>query len=191
MHITVYAASSGQVPESYQQAAHQLGHCLAAHGHTLVNGAGRTGLMGATAGGENAVDGRAVGVIPQFMVEEHWEHTGMSELIVTPDMHSRKERMAQMADACIACPGGVGTLEEVVGVEHNNGTEKQAELFPSDHLEEFFGPLLAQLERCAEQQFMRRIHTDIWQVAATPEEAVRLCEETPLWDANVRRFAAL
>ena len=84
MHITVYAASSGQVPERYWQAAHQLGHCLAAHGHTLVNGAGRTGLMGATIDGILAAGGRAVGVIPQFMVEEHWEHTGMSELIVTP-----------------------------------------------------------------------------------------------------------
>ena len=75
MHITVYAASSGQVPEHYWHAAHQLGHCLAAHGHTLVNGAGRTGLMGATIDGILAAGGRAVGVIPQFMVEEHWEHT--------------------------------------------------------------------------------------------------------------------
>lgn len=191
MHITVYAASSGQVLERYWQAAHQLGHCLAAHGHTLVNGAGRTGLMGATIDGILAAGGRAVGVIPQFMVEEHWEHTGMSELIVTPDMHSRKERMAQMADACIACPGGVGTLEELLEVI----TWKQLGLFLRPivvlNTDDFFGPLLAQLERCAEQQFMRRIHTDIWQVAATPEEAVRLCEETPLWDANVRRFAAL
>ena len=176
MHITVYAASSGQVPERYWQAAHQLGHCLAAHGHTLVNGAGRTGLMGATIDGILAAGGRAVGVIPQF---------------VTPDMHSRKERMAQMADACIACPGGVGTLEELLEVI----TWKQLGLFLRPivvlNTDDFFGPLLAQLERCAEQQFMRRIHTDIWQVAATPEEAVRLCEETPLWDANVRRFAAL
>ena len=116
MHITVYAASSGQVPERYWQAAHQLGHCLAAHGHTLVNGAGRTGLMGATIDGILAAGGRAVGVIPQFMIDEHWEHPDMAEMIVTPDMHSRQERMAEMADACIACPGGVGTLEELLEV---------------------------------------------------------------------------
>ena len=176
MNITVYAASSGQVPDVYLQAARDLATCLAASGHPLVNFAGRTGLMGA---------------IPQFMIDEHWEHPDMAEMIVTPDMHSRKERMAEMADACIACPGGVGTLEELLEVI----TWKQLGLFLHPivvlNTDGFFDPLLAQLERCAEQQFMRRIHTDIWQVASTPEEAVRLCEETPLWDANVRRFAAL
>ena len=85
----------------------------------------------------------------------------------------------------------MGTLEELLEVI----TWKQLGLFLRPivvlNTDGFFDPLLAQLERCAEQQFMRRIHTDIWQVAATPEEAVRLCEETPLWDTNVRRFAAL
>ena len=92
MNITVYAASSGQVPDIYLQAARDLGTCLAARGHTLVNGAGRTGLMGATIDGIQAAGGRAVGVIPQFMIDEHWEHPDMAEMIVTPDMHSRKER---------------------------------------------------------------------------------------------------
>ena len=174
MNITVYAASSGQVPDVYLQAARDLGTCLAARGHTLVNGAGRTGLMGATIDGIQAAGGRAVGVIPQFMIDEHWEHPDMAEMIVTPDMHSRKERMAEMAE--VITWKQLGLFLHPIVVLNTDG---------------FFDPLLAQLERCAEQQFMRRIHTDIWQVASTPEEAVRLCEETPLWDANVRRFAAL
>ena len=57
--------------------------------------------------------------------------------------------------------------------------------------EGYFDPLLAQLERCVEQQFMRSVHSDIWKVAATAEEAVQLCEEIPLWDSSIRRFAAL
>ncbi len=81
MNITVYAASSGQVPDVYLQAARDLGTCLAARGHTLVNGAGRTGLMGATIDGIQAAGGRAVGVIPQFMIDEHWEHPDMAEMI--------------------------------------------------------------------------------------------------------------
>jgi len=72
MHITVYAASSGQVPERYWQAAHQLGHCLAAHGHTLVNGAGRTGLMGATIDGILAAGGRARGGPPPIQGGKEW-----------------------------------------------------------------------------------------------------------------------
>ena len=114
MHITVYAASSGQIPEPYVREAAALGRLLATEGHTLVNGAGRTGLMGACTDACLAAGGRAVGVIPQFMVEQNWQHKGMTELCVTPDMHSRKERMASMSDACIALPGGVGTLEELL-----------------------------------------------------------------------------
>lgn len=108
MNITIYAASSGQVPEVYKQAAAELGTLLVRRGHTLVNGAGCTGLMGATTDAVLAAGGRAIGVIPQFMLEQNWQHTGMSRLIVTPDMHSRKETMAAQSDACIACPVGWG-----------------------------------------------------------------------------------
>lgn len=105
MNITVYAASSGQLPEVYTDAARELGSLLAQGNHTLVNGAGRTGLMGACADACLCKGGKAVGIIPQFMIDQQWQHTGMSELIVTPDMHRRKELMAEMSDACIALPG--------------------------------------------------------------------------------------
>lgn len=191
MNITVYGASSGRVPAVYTEAARQLGTCLAERGHTLVNGAGRTGLMGATIDGTLAAGGRAVGVIPQFMIDERWEHPGMSELIVTPDMHTRKQRMADMAEACIACPGGVGTLEELLEVI----TWKQLGLFTRPivvlNTDDYFAPLLAQFDRCVRQDFMRSVHADIWKVASSPLEAVELCERTPLWDPSVRRFAAL
>ena len=191
MNITVYAASSGQVPEVYTKAAARLGEILAERGHTLINGAGRTGLMGATIDACLAKGGKAVGVIPQFMIDESWQHKGMIDLIVTPNMHERKTLMSERADACIACPGGVGTLEELLEVI----TWKQLGLFLKPivvlNTEGYFDPLLAQLERCVEQQFMRSVHSDIWKVAATAEEAVQLCEETPLWDSSIRRFAAL
>ena len=106
MNITVYAASSGQVPAAYIEAAGILGKVMAERGHTLINGAGRTGLMGATTEGVLAHGGKAIGVIPQFMIEQGWQHNEMTELLVTSDMHSRKETMAQRSDACIALPGG-------------------------------------------------------------------------------------
>lgn len=191
MSITVYAASSGQVPEVYTQAAARLGEILAERSHILINGAGRTGLMGATIDACIAKGGKAIGIIPQFMIDESWQHKGMTELVITPNMHERKTMMADRADACIACPGGVGTLEELLEVI----TWKQLGLFLKPivvlNTEGYFDPLLSQLERCIDQQFMRRVHSDIWKVAATPEEAVKLCEETPLWDASIRRFAAL
>ena len=99
MNITVYAASSGQVPAVYLDAARNLGTLIAQRGHALVNGAGRTGLMGATTEGVLASGGCAIGVIPQFMVDEGWHNTDMSELIVTPDMHTRKQTMAEVSGA--------------------------------------------------------------------------------------------
>lgn len=191
MDITVYSASSGQVPEKYVEAARELGRLIARGNHTLVNGAGRTGLMGAVTDACLAEGGRAVGIIPQFMVEQHWQHEGMTELIVTPDMHRRKERMAEMSDACIALPGGVGTLEELLEVI----TWKQLGLYVQPivilNTDGYYDPLLQLLRRAVDERFMRSLHADIWRVAATPAEALELALTTPLWDKSVRKFAAL
>ncbi|MBP3227775.1 MAG: TIGR00730 family Rossman fold protein [Bacteroidaceae bacterium] len=189
MKICVYAASSGQVPEKYVRAASELGVTLARRGHTLVNGAGRTGLMGAATDAALAEGGEAVGVIPQFMIDQGWQHTGMTRLVVTPDMHTRKERMASEADACIALPGGVGTLEELLEII----TWKQLGLYLKPivvlNTDGYFDALLAQLDRAVSESFMRPFHTGLWRVARTPQEAVSLCEETPLWDASLTKFA--
>lgn len=191
MNITVYSASSGQVPEIYVAAARELGRLIARGNHTLVNGAGRTGLMGAVTDACLAEGGRAVGIIPQFMVEQHWQHEGMTELIVTPDMHRRKERMAEMSDACIALPGGVGTLEELLEVI----TWKQLGLYVNPivilNTDGYYDPLLQLLRRAVDERFMRSLHADIWRVAATPAEALELALTTPLWDKSVRKYAAL
>ena len=191
MTITVYAASSGQAPAPFVEAARQLGQLMAEAGHVLVNGAGRTGLMAATANACLEAGGEAVGVIPQFMIEQDWQHRGMTRLIVTPDMHSRKQRMAAESDACIALPGGVGTLEELLEII----TWKQLGLYLKPiiilNTNGYYDALLAQLQRAADECFMRPQHTAIWSVAATPEEAIQLALTTPLWDASVRKFAAL
>lgn len=191
MKITVYSASSGQVPEKYVTAARELGRLLAEGGHTLINGAGRTGLMGACADACLAAGGKAIGVIPQFMVEQGWQHTGMTQLEITPDMHRRKELMADMSDACIALPGGVGTLEELLEII----TWKQLGLYLKPivilNANGYFNPLLQQLQRAIDECFMREQHASIWHTADTPAEAIETALNTPLWDKSIRKFAAL
>lgn len=191
MTFTVYSASSGQVPAVYLEAARTLGRLIASGNHTLVNGAGRTGLMGACTDACLAAGGKAIGIIPQFMIDQGWQHRGMTELIITPDMHRRKELMAEKSDACIALAGGVGTLEELLEII----TWKQLGLYLKPiiilNTNGYYDALLAQLQRAADECFMRPQHTAIWSVAATPEEAIRLALTTPLWDASVRKFAAL
>ena len=191
MNITVYSASSGQVPTSYIKAAQDLGRLIATRHHTLINGAGRTGLMGACADACIAQAGRAIGVIPQFMIDQEWQHKGMTQLIVTQDMHQRKEKMAEMSDACIALAGGVGTLEELLEII----TWKQLGLYLKPivilNTNDYYKPLLEQLQRAIDERFMRSQHANIWTVAHTPEEALDMAENTPLWDTSVRKFAAM
>ena len=191
MKITVYGASSGQVKDIYVETARQLGMIMAQRGHVLVNGAGRMGLMAASAEACMEAGGQAIGVIPQFMIEQGWQHKGMSQLIVTRDMHERKERMAELSDACVALPGGVGTLEELLEII----TWKQLGLYLKPivvlNVDGCFSPLLEQLQRAVEEHFMRPLHAQLWQVAETAEEAVHLCETTPEWDKNLQKFAAL
>ena len=191
MNITIYCASSGRSPGCFVRDAAALGRLIAEGGHTLVNGAGRTGLMAAATDACLEAGGEAVGVIPQFMIDQGWQHTGMTRLVVTESMHVRKERMAELSDACIALPGGVGTLEELLEII----TWKQLGLYMKPivvlNTQDYFSPLLRQLEQAVEQQFMSSLHATLWQVAATPEEALRLAVETPPLQEPIRKFAAL
>ena len=126
-----------------------------------------------------------------FMVEEGWCHQGMTRIVTTPDMHARQQEMARLSDAAIVLPGGCGTMAELMELV----TWKQLGLYLKPivilNLDGFFDPLLEQLSRAAEENFMRREHLDIWRVAHSPEEALQLALSTPLWDKSVRRFAAI
>lgn len=191
MNFTVYSASSGQVSANYIEAAQNLGRLIAQGGHTLINGAGRTGLMSACADACLEAGGKAIGIIPQFMIEHHWEHKGMTELIITPDMHRRKEKMAEMSDACIALPGGVGTLEELLEII----TWKQLGLYLKPivilNTDGYYDALLQQLHKAIDESFMREMHADIWRTASTPEEAIEFAMNTPIWNQRISKYAAM
>ena len=94
-------------------AATALGDGLARSGISLVYGGGRVGLMGAMADAALEAGGRVVGVIPEFLTRREVAHQGLTELIVTDSMHSRKQRMFALSDAFVALPGGLGTLDEI------------------------------------------------------------------------------
>lgn len=111
--VCVYCgASPGNRPE-YAEAARAMGATLAAHGIRLVYGGGHIGLMGILADGALAAGGTVTGVIPQALMDKELGHAGIQHLQVVRDMHERKHRMASLADAFIALPGGYGTLEEL------------------------------------------------------------------------------
>ena len=189
--VCVYCASSTKVDPAYFEAARTLGTLLAARDIRLVYGAGNMGLMGAVADAVLDGGGQVTGVIPRFMVEQGWHHTGLTELQVVDTMHERKQRMASLADAAIALPGGCGTLEELLELI----TWKQLGIYLNPivvlNTKGYYDPLLAQLAHAVDEHFMGARHAGIWQVARTPVEAVEAIHNIPLWDPSIRKFAAL
>lgn len=189
--VCVYSASSTKISEEYFQAARRLGQLLAQRQMRLVNGAGCLGLMCACADACLTEGGQVTGVIPRFMIEQGWHHTRLTELIITEDMHTRKQTMARLSDAAIALPGGCGTLEELLEII----TWKQLGIYLKPlvilNINGYYDPLLQMLDKAVEEHFMRPEHQAIWHVAYTPEEALDLLEEIPMWNKEVRKFAAI
>ena len=112
--ICVYCASGPGNNPAFMEAATQLGRILAHNGIRLVYGGGSVGLMGALAEAVLDHGGTVTGVIPDFLVNREHMLVRVQERIITPDMHERKRVMFERADAFVALPGGVGTLEELV-----------------------------------------------------------------------------
>ncbi len=189
--IAVYGASSSLIPQAYKDEAEKLGRLMAERHIRLINGAGTQGVMGASSDACLDAGGEVCGIIPRFMVENGWQHDKLTELIITEDMHSRKERMCKEADAAIAFPGGCGTLEELSELI----TWKQLGLYDKPlvilNIHGFYDDLLRFFQRAVKECFMRSEHLRLWQVAHTAEEALELVFTTPKWDNRIGKFAAI
>lgn len=152
--LCVYCGSRpGNQPEFARLAA-QVGHWIASQGGQLVYGGGRNGLMGIMADATLAAGGLVIGVIPRALVDKECAHTGCTELHIVDTMHERKRIMADHADAFLALPGGIGTLEEFFEVwtwrqlgYHN----KPVGLFNQNA---YYDPLLAFLNGAVASGFM-------------------------------------
>jgi uncharacterized protein (TIGR00730 family) len=189
--ICVYCAASTKIKPQYFEATARLGKILAVAELSVVFGGGSSGLMGQLADSILEAGGMITGVIPQFMCDENWHHDELTELIVVETMHERKQKMAMMADAVIALPGGCGTLEELLEVI----TWKQLGIFIKPivivNLDGYFNDLIAMLHRAIDEQFMRNEHKRMWEVVGTPEEVLSAIQNSDTWDSTARSFAAI
>jgi uncharacterized protein (TIGR00730 family) len=189
--VCVYCASSRTSHADYRQAAYRLGVALAEQGFGIVYGGGAVGSMGALADGALSRDGRVVGILPQFMADLEWGHTGLTELQLVEDMRTRKHLMLTRSQAVVALPGGSGTLEELFEAI----TLKRLGLYLNPivlvNTRAFFDPLLDLLSRTVEEHFMDQRHLLMWQVVAQPEEVPEALANAPAWTAAARSFAAI
>ncbi len=189
--VTVYCASSAKVAPKYFEATKQIAEVLVQNNTTVVYGGGAVGLMGKLADTVLENKGQIIGIMPSFMHEVEWQHTGITSLILTKDMHERKQKFLENVDALIALPGGCGTLEELLEVI----TLKRLGVFIKPiiilNLEGFYDPLIEMLEKCIDEQFMRQEHRDIWTIIETPEQLIPAILNAPNWDHSAIKFAAV
>jgi uncharacterized protein (TIGR00730 family) len=159
VRVAVFTGSQSG-PESHRAAAAALAGDLARAGVGIVYGGGNVGLMGVVADAALAAGGEVVGVIPQHLVDDEVAHTGLPRLDVVSSMHERKARMAELSDAFVALPGAAGTLEELFEAWTWGMLGLHAKPTVLVDVDGFWQPLLAQLQRMADDGYLDRRRLD-------------------------------
>jgi len=191
MTICVFASSSSRIDNEYAVVASNLGALLAQAGIDVVYGGGGIGLMGRLADAVLENGGKITGVIPGFMKEEGWDHRQVNDMIITSDMGERKKKMFELADAVVALPGGVGTLEELTEAM----TLKQLGLFSGPiiilNTLSFYKSFIEFLEHMVSGNFLRYEHKGMWQIANTAEEVLVQLGKKDGWHQDPRSIARI
>jgi uncharacterized protein (TIGR00730 family) len=174
--ICVFCGANISSDPELKEAVEQLAQVMVAKGITLIYGGGKVGVMGLLADAVLDKGGKAIGIIPQFLLDKEVGHTGLTELHIVENMHQRKQMMNDLCDGIIMLPGGFGTLEEFfevltwlqlglhshpVGVLNVNG---------------FYDHLLLQMDVMVEQRFLKQANRDLVLTSADAIELVNLME---------------
>ncbi len=172
--VCVFCGSSAGASPAYQEAARRLGSALVRRGLGLVYGGASIGLMGAVADAVLAAGGEAIGVIPGALSRKEIAHERLTRLHVVGSMHERKAKMAELSDAFVALPGGIGTLEEFaevltwaqLGIHH-----KPCGLLDAGG---YYRPLIAFFDHAVAERFVRPQHRAMVLVEEEPEALLEL-----------------
>jgi uncharacterized protein (TIGR00730 family) len=189
LKVCVYCASSKQCDPAYLEAAERLGRHLARHQVTLVYGGGGAGAMARLAEGALQAGGKAIGIMPRFMVELEWGHKQLTEMRIVEDMRERKHLMLEGADAVVALPGGCGTLEELLETMTLKRVGRYLGPIILVNTRGFYDRVVAALEHCIAEHFMDTRHRDLWSVVNEPEDVLSAIQTAPRWSAENRNFA--
>lgn len=174
--VCVFCGSSQGFAPEYALAAQEMGKAIAQRGWTLVYGGGNVGLMGVVADAALAAGGRVVGVIPQALLARELGHCGVTELRVVDTMHERKAMMADLSDAFIALPGGIGTFEEFFEVltwAQLGIHQKPCGLI---NTRGYYDPVLTLLGNSVKEGFLKETHRSMVLQADKPDDLLRRME---------------
>lgn len=174
--ISVFCGANYNGDPVLLEAIHGLADVMCEKDITLVFGGGRVGVMGLIADAMLERGGRAIGVIPQFLMDKEVGHSGLTELIITESMHQRKQKMADLSDGVITLPGGFGTMEEFFEVLtwlqlglHNNPIGLL-------NVGGFYDPLLSQIDLMVEKKFLKPLNRELVLSHHDPKALISLME---------------
>lgn len=189
--ICVFCASSTKVDQQYIAEAEKLGEYFAKNNIAMNYGGGAVGLMGTIANSMLKHNGKVRGIIPTFMVEVEWEHKGVEDMLHVQTMAERKQLLVKDVDAVVTLPGSTGTLEELFEVLSN----KKLGLFTKPvillNTNGFFNPLIEMLQKMADENFMRKEHTEIFTVVDKAEDVLSGIKASSPWRQDAFNIAAL
>ena len=183
----IFCGSSPGARPAYTEAAEDLGMLLVQNGITLVFGGATVGLMGRLADTVVSEGGEAIGVIPQALVDREIAHLGLTDLHVVDTMHERKQRMADLSDAFVALPGGLGTLDELFEIYTWGQLGMHRKPIGLMNVEGYFDGLVGFLEHAVAERFVRGDHRDMLIVEDEPAPMLERLQSfdpaslTPKW----------
>jgi uncharacterized protein (TIGR00730 family) len=175
--IAVYCGSAPGTDPAFAEATRATASAMVSRGVDLVYGGGRLGLMGLIADSVLAGGGRVYGVIPEALVNLEVAHNGVTELFTVANMHERKAKMTDLADAFIALPGGIGTLDELFEAWSWNALGYHAKPFCLLNVGGFWDGLIQFMDHATESGFLSASRRRQLLVATTADEALELLDE--------------
>ena len=183
--VCVYCGSSSNTRASHRQAAAEFGTLLAAEGVSLIFGGGRVGLMGLAADATLNSGGRVIGVIPEFLAAREVAHTKCTELHTTVTMHERKQKMADLSDAFVILPGGLGTLDEMFEII----TWRQLSLHQKPiiiaNIDGYWDPLEKLIENMSSENYISRDHNNLITFVSCIEKVLPILRAMPSASSHI------
>lgn len=177
--LCVFCGSRLGESPAFETAAIELGREMASRGVRLVYGGGRIGLMGCVADAVLEAGGDVVGVIPTFLEEKEVAHGELSELIVTDTMHSRKQKMFELAEGFISLPGGLGTLDETFEIMTWKQLKQHDKPVIMLNVENYWQPFVALVEANIAGGFASPAARGLFRVASSVENIFEILEAAP------------
>jgi uncharacterized protein (TIGR00730 family) len=175
--VTVFCGSSPGADPTYAEAAKSLGQGIAAADMALVFGGGNVGLMGVTAGAALSAGAQVTGIIPDFLRQREVEFPGLTELIVTDSMHTRKRRMFALADAFVVMPGGLGTFDETIEILTWKQLGQHAKPIILVDILGWAQPFVAMVEQAITRGFARNTVRGLFEVQPSVEATLARLKE--------------